>query len=137
MKPRIGSVRRALAACLAARLRRAYGRQHRSAPRRSRSPSSDGARAQRTAAAPRSATSPPPSGVTKESPFPAVARAKLANGMGVDVVTSHALPIVQVRVLVRAGSGYGAAPGVATLTGDMLKDGGTRASEILIRPEHA
>jgi predicted Zn-dependent peptidase len=52
---------------------------------------------------------------------------KLANGMGVDVVTSRALPIVQIRVLVRAGSGYGATPGVATLAGDMLKDGGTRA----------
>jgi zinc protease len=71
--------------------------------------------------------SAPPSGATKESPFPAVAMSKLANGMGVDVVTSRALPIVQIRVLVRAGSGYGATPGVATLTGDMLKDGGTRA----------
>ena len=82
--------------------------------------------------------SAPPSGVTKESPFPAVARAKLANGMGVDVVTSRALPIVQVRVVVRAGSGYGASPGVATLTGDMLKDGGTRAmtsAELLRRIE--
>ena len=69
----------------------------------------------------------PPSGVAKESPFPPVARATLANGMGVDVVTSRALPIVQVRVLVRAGAGYGSSPGVATLTGDMLKDGGTRA----------
>jgi predicted Zn-dependent peptidase len=81
---------------------------------------------------------PPPSGATKESPFPAVARAKLANGMGVDVVTSHTLPIVQVRVLVRAGSGYGPSPGVATLTGDMLKDGGTRAmtsAELLRRVE--
>jgi predicted Zn-dependent peptidase len=89
----------------------------------------------RVAAAPVSA---PPSGVTKESPFPTVARTKLANGMGVDVVTSRALPIVQLRVVVRAGSGYGAGPGVATLTGDMLKDGGTRAmtsAELLRRIE--
>ena len=71
--------------------------------------------------------SAPPSGATKEFPFPAVARTELANGMGVDVVTSRALPIVQVRIVVRAGSGYGSSPGVATLTGDMLKDGGTRA----------
>jgi zinc protease len=80
----------------------------------------------------------PPSGATKESPFPAVATSKLANGLGVDVVTARALPIVQVRVLVRAGSGYGPAPGVATLTGDMLKDGGTRAmssAELLKRVE--
>jgi zinc protease len=80
----------------------------------------------------------PPSGVTKESPFPAVSRAKLANGMGVAVVTSRALPIVQLRVLVRVGSGHGPLPGVATLTGDMLKDGGTRAmtsAELLRRIE--
>jgi zinc protease len=80
----------------------------------------------------------PPSGASKESPFPAVATSKLANGLGVDVVTARALPIVQVRVLVRAGSGYGPTPGVATLTGDMLKDGGTRAmssAELLKRVE--
>lgn len=89
------------------------------------------------AGAPASA-SLPPSGTTKESPFPAVTRAKLPNGMGVDVVTSRALPIVQIRVVVRVGSGYGASPGVATLTGDMLKDGGTRAmtsAELLRRIE--
>jgi len=86
-----------------------------------------GARPASSGAAAASGVSVPPSGVTKESPFPAVARSKLANGMGLDVVTSHTLPIVQVRVVVRAGSGYGSSPGVATLTGDMLKDGGTRA----------
>lgn len=76
----------------------------------------------------RSATmAPPPSGVAKESPFPAVHRTTLANGMGVDVVTSAALPIVHLRVLVRAGSGSGGIPGVGELTARMLKDGGTRA----------
>ena len=97
-----------------------------------------GARPASTSAAPAAAVSAPPSAVTKESPFPAVAHAKLANGMGLDVVTSRALPIVQVRVIVRAGSGYGASPGVATITGDMLKDGGTRAmtsAELLRRIE--
>lgn len=80
---------------------------------------------------------PPASGATRESPFPAVARAKLANGMGVAIVPAHALPIVQIRVLVRAGTGYGA-PAVAELTGAMLKDGGTRAlssAELLRRIE--
>ena len=97
-----------------------------------------GARPASTSAAPAAAVSAPPSAVTKESPFPAVAHVKLANGMGIDVVTSRALPIVQVRVIVRAGSGYGASPGVATITGDMLKDGGTRAmtsGEVLRRIE--
>ncbi len=81
---------------------------------------------------------PPPSGVAKEAPFPHVARAKLGNGMGVDVVTSKALPIVQVRVLVRAGFGSGGVPGVGNLTAEMLKDGGTRtmtSAEVLRRVE--
>ena len=97
-----------------------------------------GARPASASAAPAAAVSAPPSAVTKESPFPAVAHVKLANGMGIDVVTSRALPIVQVRMIVRAGSGYGASPGVATITGDMLKDGGTRAmtsGEVLRRIE--
>jgi zinc protease len=82
--------------------------------------------------------SPPPSGAAKESPFPAIGRSKLANGMNVAVVTSRALPIVQIRVFVRAGSGWGPAPGVADLTAEMLKDGGTRtmtSAELLRRVE--
>lgn len=81
---------------------------------------------------------PPPSGATRESPFPAVQRAQLANGLELATVTSHALPLVQVRVLVRAGSGFGAVPGAAELTGQLLKDGGTRAmtsGELLRRIE--
>jgi zinc protease len=87
-------------------------------------------------AAPRE--TPPPSAPSKEAPFPATARATLPNGMGIDVVTSRALPIVQVRLLVRAGSGYGPLPGVAEVTAQMLKDGGTRAmtsGEVLRRVE--
>lgn len=81
---------------------------------------------------------PPPPGVAKESPFPAIGRSKLANGMSVAVVTSRALPIVQIRVFVRAGSGWGPAPGVGDLTAEMLKDGGTRtmtSAELLRRVE--
>lgn len=80
---------------------------------------------------------PPPSGPAKPSAFPAVARTKTANGMDVAVVTTRALPIVQVRLVVRAGAGFGA-PGVAELTAAMLKDGGTRAlasAELLRRVE--
>ncbi len=100
-------------------------------------PASDGvAKAKAPAAPPRE--SPPPGGATKESPFPSVARTKLASGLNVAVVTSHALPIVQVRLLVRAGSSYGGAPGVGEITAQMLKDGGTRAmssAEIVRRVE--
>lgn len=70
--------------------------------------------------------SPPPSGPSKDSPLPAIARSTLGNGMRVAVVPSHALPIVQIRILVRAGSGF-ASPGVAELTAKMLKDGGTQS----------
>lgn len=82
--------------------------------------------------------SPPSSGTSREAPFPTVAHSKLGNGMGVDVVTLRALPVVQVRVLVHAGSGYGPAPGIGELTAHMLKDGGTRtmaSAEVLRRIE--
>jgi predicted Zn-dependent peptidase len=81
---------------------------------------------------------PPPSGVMKESPFPSIARSKLGNGLNVAVITAHALPIVQVRLVVHAGSNYGGTPGVGGLTAHMLKDGGTRSmtsSEVLRRVE--
>lgn len=100
-------------------------------------PVSDGVRAKAKRAAP-ARQQPPPSGEAKEAPFPAVARSTLANGMGLAVVRSKTLPIVQIRVLVRAGSGYGPAPGVAELTAQMLKDGGTKAlasNELLRRVE--
>ena len=90
-------------------------------------PVSDGVRPRSNASQLSERQGAPPSAASKESPFPPIAHAKLANGMEVAVVTSHALPIVQLRVLIHAGSGFGATPGVATLTGDMLKDGGTRA----------
>jgi zinc protease len=73
----------------------------------------------------------------KASPFPAVAKRTLANGLRVSVVASHALPIVELRVVVHAGSGFGA-PGVSEITARMLKEGGTRAhtsSEIVKRTE--
>ncbi|MBX3225255.1 MAG: insulinase family protein [Labilithrix sp.] len=89
-------------------------------------PASDGlARGKKPAAPARQ--SPPPSGAAKESPFPSVARSKLANGLGVAVVTSRALPIVQVRLFVRAGASYGGPAGVGEMTAQMLKDGGAGA----------
>lgn len=80
---------------------------------------------------------PPASGTVREAAFPAVIRARLGNGVGLDVVNAPALPLVHVRVLVRAGRAD-AAPGVADLTATMLKDGGTRslaANDVLRRLE--
>lgn len=82
--------------------------------------------------------SPPPSGASKESPLPSVARSKLANGLGLDVVTVKTLPVVHAHVVVKAGAGYGAAPHLGTITAEMLKDGGTRSlssAELLRRIE--
>jgi zinc protease len=70
---------------------------------------------------------PPPSAASKPSPFPAVTREKLANGLGLAIIESHALPIVQLRVLVHAGAGYADKPAAISLTADLLKDGGTRS----------
>lgn len=101
-------------------------------------PASDGSQKKPRADTGAKRESPPPSGVAKESPFPTIGRTKLGNGMNVAVVTSRALPIVQIRVFVRAGSGAGPAPGVADLTAEMLKDGGTRtmtSAELLRRVE--
>jgi predicted Zn-dependent peptidase len=73
----------------------------------------------------------------KESPFPAVKRSTLPNGLQVAVVEAHALPIVQLRVVVRAGAGYGV-PGAADITAQLLKDGGTKtmtSAELLRRIE--
>lgn len=100
-------------------------------------PVNDGARGAADGRA-RTREAPPPSSPAKEAPFPAVAQTKLKNGMGLDVVTSRALPVVQIRLLVRAGVGYGPSPGVAELTAQMLKDGGTRSmssAELLRRIE--
>jgi len=81
---------------------------------------------------------PPTGGTAKASKFPKIEHAELGNGLGVNVINAASLPIVQVRLFVRAGNGYGPNPAVASLTGDMLKDGGTRSlasAEVLSRIE--
>ena len=64
-----------------------------SGPNKVEIPVDDGTRGLRTAAAVASRQNTPASGVTKESPFPRVARLTLANGLNVAIVTSRALPI--------------------------------------------
>jgi predicted Zn-dependent peptidase len=90
-------------------------------------PSPATSRGQGYARAESKAREAPPSAMpAKESPFPKVARSRLASGLEVAVVESHALPLVHVRLLVRAGSGYQPdTPGTAEITAQMLKDGGT------------
>jgi predicted Zn-dependent peptidase len=82
---------------------------------------------------------PPEAGEAKPAPFPKIAATTLKNGVEVLVVRAPALPLVQIRVVVRAGMGYAPKqPGVAELTAQMLKDGGTRSMaslELLRRVE--
>src|SRR5437764_66738 len=68
---------------------------------------------------------PPESGPPRETPFPKIEHQDLANGLALDVVQAHTLPIVQIRVLVKSGAAADAdTTGLANLTAKMLKDGG-------------
>lgn len=100
-------------------------------------PASSAAPSATAAEKPRQA--PPAAGPEKGSPFPKVARARLDSGLDVAVVESHALPLVHVRLLVRAGTGYAPqTPGAAEITAEMLKDGGTAtmtSAQLLTRIE--
>jgi zinc protease len=70
---------------------------------------------------------PPPAPLaSKDSPFPKTQRTTLPSGTELVVAKAGTLPIVQVRVLVRAGANY-AQPGAAAICAEMLKDGGTRS----------
>src|SRR5947209_926184 len=69
--------------------------------------------------------SPPESGPLRESPFPKIEHKDLASGLETELIEAHALPLVQLRVLIKSGSAAdGDLTGVASLTAHMLKDGG-------------
>jgi zinc protease len=68
---------------------------------------------------------PPESGPPRETPFPKIERSALPNGLGIDVVQAHTVPVVQVRILIKSGTAAdGDLTGVAAMTARMLKDGG-------------
>lgn len=94
------------------------------------------------AAAPAAAqhgTTPPPPGPLRPFRVPAPQEFTLPNGLRVVVVRQAALPIVNGRIMVRAGSLYEPAGqnGLAQLTGLLLKEGaaGMTGSEISARME--
>jgi zinc protease len=74
----------------------------------------------------------PTPGAEPEPRFPAFSRAKLSNGLQVIVAERHAVPVVQVDLLVDAGYASDAlgAPGTAKLAAAML-DEGTRTRSAL------
>lgn len=72
--------------------------------------------------------SPPESGPARELSLPAPLWDELPNGLKVATIVSPALPIVQIRVVALGGSAAdGDKPGVAAITGELLKDGGAGA----------
>ena len=68
---------------------------------------------------------PPESGAAKAFRFPASVWSELPSGLKVGTIPNHALPLVQIRVVVLGGKAAdGERTGVAALTGLLLKDGG-------------
>jgi zinc protease len=82
---------------------------------------------------------PPASGMVKPYRFPKAVWAELPNGLEVATLPSKALPIVQIRVVVRGGRAVdGERPGLASITAQLLKDGGAggmSSRELLTRIE--
>lgn len=71
---------------------------------------------------------PPPSGPERPYRFPRVSWAELPNGLKVATIPGQALPIVQIRVAILAGSAAdGEKPGLAAIAADMLQVGGSGA----------
>ncbi len=82
---------------------------------------------------------PPPSGPARPYRLPAVTWVDLPGGVKLGTAVSRALPIVEIRVVVPGGaSADGERPGVAALTGALLKEGGAGGlpgREVLARLE--
>lgn len=82
---------------------------------------------------------PPPPSPSLPAPFPKIERASLANGFELAVVEAPALPLVQLRLVIRTGSAAdGDLTGISRLTALVLKDGGAgklTSSDLLSRIE--
>ncbi|XYH97421.1 M16 family metallopeptidase [Sorangium sp. So ce1128] len=82
---------------------------------------------------------PPPSGPARPARMPAIAWAELPSGLSVATAVNRALPLVEVRVVVRGGSSAdGERTGLAALTGQLLVHGGAGGlpgRELLARVE--
>ena len=68
---------------------------------------------------------PPPSGILLDAPFPPIVRHELSNGFELYVVERHALPLIVIKLVIRAVSASDAdKPGLASLSAELLKAGG-------------
>ena len=81
---------------------------------------------------------PPPAGVAVDKKFPAISHSRLDNGLELRVVTRKNYPIIELRLVLFSGiASDGNEPGVAQVTGELLKVGGAgpwNAADLL---EHA
>ena len=84
-------------------------------------------------------TKPPTLGAPPELHLPAVQTATLANGLEIAVVEMHEVPVVDIQLVVDAGSVRDPAdlPGLATFTANMLDEGAGRRSALDIADEAA
>lgn len=82
---------------------------------------------------------PPPAGPSPEWHFPAVVDHTLPNGLAVKLVSRSTIPLVDLQVILRSGQATDAGKsGVAVISGEMLKVGGTgkwTSRELLERVE--
>jgi predicted Zn-dependent peptidase len=77
-------------------------------------------------ATPAPAVEPPGPLASRAIPVPPQVDETLANGLTTSVITVGALPLVELRLVVRSGNGEGKNPALAALTAELMKDGGTK-----------
>ena len=69
--------------------------------------------------------SPPPASIASDMKFPTIGHSRLENGLELRVVTRKNYPIIELRLVLFSGiASDGAEPGVAAVTGELLKAGG-------------
>lgn len=73
---------------------------------------------------------PPASGPARDVHFPAIQRSELANGLELNVVETHALPVAYVRLVIKSGDATDPAnrPGMAHFVARMMQEGTARRS---------
>lgn len=90
-------------------------------------------------APPEQREAPPAAGPSPEWQFPNIVDQTLQNGLTLKLVQRSTLPLIDLAILVRSGQASdGSKPGVAVLSGEMLKVGGTgpwTSKELLERVE--
>jgi predicted Zn-dependent peptidase len=68
---------------------------------------------------------PPTAGIRPTTPFPPIVHRQLSSGLGLAVVPRRGFPVIELRLLVLSGQATdGALPGLAAVSGRLLKDGG-------------